>query len=386
MKSLALTVLFNLYVCGTLVGQTLPADYYFPLPTEKLELVNSEELAFRVDTVARGLDTPWGLAFLPNGSVLITERAGKLRIVRNGTLQQDSISGMPEVYANGQGGLLDIGLHPEYENNGWIYMTYSNPGEEGAHTAIMRTRLNGNSLIDQEVLFAAEPFTEKRQHFGSRIVFDKDQYLYFSIGDRGEKDNAQDLSEYGGSIIRLHDDGRVPSDNPFVKTSGARPEIYSYGHRNPQGLAVHPETGDIWSHEHGPRGGDEINIIRKGLNYGWPEISFGINYDGSVLTEHTEMEGMESPLHQWTPSIAPSGMDFVWSDRYDGWKGNLFSGALAFQLINRNVIENNQVIHEERMLEGIGRIRNIKMGPDGFLYILEENNGLIIRLLPEELK
>lgn len=378
----AVFILFNLSYANLLVGQTLPDDFYFPLTGDDLEVVNSEEQSFKVETVLSDLSTPWGIAFLPDGQVLITERSGDLRIVRDGKLSEEPINGVPEVLASGQGGLLDIMLHPEYEENGWIYITYSNPGDDGANTAIMRARLDGNSLTDQDVLFEAEPYYSRGVHFGSRIAFDRDGYLFFSIGDRGEKENAQDKSIYAGSILRLHDNGRVPSDNPFVDESNAKPEIYSYGHRNPQGMVLHPETGELWAHEHGPRGGDEINIIRKGGNYGWPETTYGIDYDGTEITEYTEKEGIESPVHYWDPSIAPSGMSFITGARYPGWKGDLFSGALSFQLINRNIIENNQVVHEERMLEGEGRYRNIKMGPDGFLYILEES-GNVLRLLPE---
>lgn len=374
-----LTLIFS----AVLSGQQLPEDYYFPMPEENLEVVETEDQSFRVQTVVSDLTFPWGIAFLPDGSVLITERPGNLRIIRDGVLQDEHIEGLPEVFATGQGGLLDIELHPDFEETGWIYLTYANPGTGGGHTAVMRARLNGNSLTDREVLFEAEPYTARGAHFGSRIAFDREGYLYFSIGDRGQMGDAQDKSMYAGTIIRLHDDGRIPSDNPFVDDPNARPEIYSYGHRNPQGLVMHPETGTIWSHEHGPRGGDEINIIRKGLNYGWPEITHGVNYNGSVITEHTEMEGMESPIHDWTPSIAPSGMDFISSDKYPGWQGDLFSGALAFRLVNRNVIENEQIIHEERILQGIGRVRDVKIGPDGFLYILEESAGRALRLIPE---
>ncbi|MEX0780517.1 MAG: PQQ-dependent sugar dehydrogenase [Balneolales bacterium] len=383
MKRLSIiSILFCIINTGSLYSQNISEDYYFPIPDTSLAVIDSEEQSFVVDTVVSNLTTPWGIAFLPDNTVLITERPGNLRLVRNGKLSEELVDGVPDVYASGQGGLFDIALHPDYDENGWIYITYANPGEEGGHTALMRAKLSGNSLTDQEVLFEANPFTTAGQHFGGRIAFDGNGYLFLSVGDRGDKEKAQDRSTYNGNIIRLHDDGRIPSDNPFVNESNSKPEIYSYGHRNPQGMVMHSETGMLWTNEHGPRGGDEINIIREGLNYGWPEISYGINYDGSILTELNQMEGMEQPTYYWKPSIAPSGMAFISSDRYTGWKDNLFSGALSFQLVSRSVVHNDRIIHEERLLEGIGRIRDIEMGPDGLLYILDESGGKVLRLYP----
>ncbi|MEX2435603.1 MAG: PQQ-dependent sugar dehydrogenase [Balneolaceae bacterium] len=358
-------------------------DEYFGLPTETGNVIESEELNFQVQTVVEGLEIPWGIAFLPDGDVLITERDGNLRIVKEGELQEEPISGVPEVWAESQGGLLDVTLHPNYEENGWIYMSYSKPGDGGANTAIIRGKLSDNTFTDIEELFVGEPFTDKGQHFGSRIVFDPEGYMYFSIGDRGQMDLAQDINSSNGKVYRLHDDGSIPDDNPFVGRDG-KDEAYNYGHRNPQGMDVHPETGIVWTHEHGPRGGDEINIEKPGANYGWPVISYGINYDGTVLTEETEKEGMEQPVTYYDPSIAPSGMTFVTGDTYPGWEGNIMVGALRFQLLSRVVLDGEEFVKEERLLEGIGRIRDVVQAPDGFIYFSNESEGTIHRILPVE--
>lgn len=356
---------------------------YFPMPETQGEIHESEEFNFEIQNVVEGLEIPWGMAFLPNGDVLITEREGNLRIVRDGELQQEPVSGVPEVWAEGQGGLLDVTLHPDYEENGWIYMSYSKPGDGGANTAIIRGKLNGNNFTNIEELFVGEPFTDRGQHFGSRIEFDPEGYMYFSIGDRGEMDLAQDINSSNGKVYRLHDDGSIPDDNPFVGTDG-KDEAFNYGHRNPQGMTVHPETGKVWTHEHGPRGGDEINIEGAGLNYGWPVISYGINYDGTVLTEETEREGMEQPVHYYDPSIAPSGMTFVTGDTYPGWEGNLMIGALRFQLLSRVVLDGDEFVREERLVEEIGRIRDVVQAPDGYIYFANETDGIIHRILPVE--
>lgn len=366
---------------------TASQQQYFPLPNESLEVHNSEELNFSVQTVVEGLEIPWGIAFLPDGNVLITERdTGNLRLVREGALVEDPISGVPESSPTGQGGLLDVELHPDYEENGWIYITYSKPGEVGQNTALIRAKYDAetHSLTDLEELFAATPTTEGGAHFGGRLVFDHDGYLYTAIGDRGSMDTAQDITNAHGNFYRLNDDGSIPSDNPFVGTEGMD-EIYSYGHRNIQGMDVHPETGIVWTNEHGPRGGDELNIQDKpGANYGWPEISYGINYDGTTLTEETEREGMEQPVTYWDPSIAPSGLAFVSGDKYPAWNGNVLNGALAFQLISRVVLDGNEFVREERLLEGIGRIREIEQGPDGYIYFTNESDGTLNRIIPVE--
>ena len=365
---------------------------YFPAPDQNLERISSDAQDFYVQTVLTGLSVPWGLAFLPDNRVLITERAGRIHIVENGRLREQPLDNVPQVHAHGQGGLLDIALHPDYENNGWIYITYSRPdGSGGSNTALSRMRMDGYAFTDVELLFSGEPTSNRRHHFGSRIVFDDDGYVYFSIGDRGLMATAQDLSTHAGVVIRLHDDGRVPSDNPFVDPANlpegqteARPEIYVYGSRNVQGMQLHPETREVWSHEHGPRGGDEINIIRAGLNYGWPEITHGINYDGSIITRDTAREGMEQPLLHWTPSIAPSGMAFVTGDRYPGWKNSLMVGTLAPRYLHRVELDGERVVAQEELLPGIGRVRDVRQAPDGYLYVAAENPGIIYRLIPAE--
>jgi glucose/arabinose dehydrogenase len=343
-----------------------------------------KEILFTAELVVGDLQIPWGMAFLPDGSMLITEKSGQLLHFKDGN--KTNIENVPAVYDRGQGGLLDIKLHPKYETNGWIYITYASAegDEKGGNTALMRAKLKDNSLIDKELLYKATPNTTKGQHFGSRIEFDNEGYLYFSIGERGEMDiNPQDLAVDGGKIYRLHDDGRVPKDNPFVGKTGAIPAIYSYGHRNPQGLVKHPETGALWDHEHGPRGGDEINIIKKGANYGWPVVTYGINYSGTPITDKTEMEGMEQPIHYWLPSIAPSGVTFVTSDTYPDWKGNLLVGSLAFQYLERLELKGEKVVYREKLLTDMGRVRDVRQAPDGFIYVAIEGKG-IYKLVPKK--
>jgi glucose/arabinose dehydrogenase len=347
------------------------------------DYISSETLNFQIDTIATGLNNPWGLTFLPNKDLLVTERDGEIRIIRDEKLLDQKISGVPKVYARGQGGLFEIELHPNYEDNGWLYLSYAAQGNGGGNTAIMRAKLSNFNLIEREVIFLAEPFLSGGTHFGGRMAFDRDGYLYFSIGDRGRQDNSQTLKNHCGKIFRLNDNGSIPGDNPFINESGAMPEIYTFGNRNPQGMAIHPETGEIWTHEHGPKGGDEINIIKSGTNYGWPEATYGKNYDGSIITEFTTKEGMADPLHYWEPSIAPSGMSFVTSDKYGVWKGNLLVGSLKFRYVARLEFGNNEVIHEEKLLENIGRVRAIAESPDGYIYISTESPGMVLRIVPE---
>ena len=342
------------------------------------------ENSFDLQPVVEGLNIPWGMAFLPDGSLLVTEKEGNLIHVKNNS--KTIIKGVPEVYLRGQGGLLDIALHPNYKDNGWIYLTYALADGQGSggNTALMRAKIDNNTLVSHELLYKATPNTTKGVHFGSRITFDNDGYLYFSIGDRGDHDlNPQDLSRDGGKIYRLHDDGQIPVDNPFFNTSDAKKAVYSYGHRNPQGMIKHPETGAIWTHEHGPKGGDEINIIKKGKNYGWPIITYGINYSGTPITDVTEMEGMEQPLYYWVPSIAPSGMAFVTSSVYPQWKGSLLVGSLSFQYLERLEIKDNKVVSREKLLVDIGRVRNVVQGPDGYIYVAIEGTG-IVKLIPKK--
>lgn len=332
--------------------------------------------------VVPDLEIPWAMTWLPDGSMLITEKKGSLLHVKDGI--KTNIKNMPEVYFRGQGGLLDIALHPKYETNDWIYMTYaSSEGElEGAHTALIRGQLKDNTLVNIEKLYKGSPNVSTSHHFGSRIAFDTEGYLYFSIGERGQRDvNPQDITRDGGKIYRLHDDGRIPEDNPFYTNTNAKKAIYSYGHRNPQGMAKHPETGQIWIHEHGPKGGDEINVIKKGANFGWPEITYGVNYSGTTITDETSRPGMEQPLHYWVPSIAPSGMAFVTSDHYPEWKNKVLVGSLKFQYLELLELKNNVVVQRTKLAENIGRIRDVRQGPDGYVYIAVEGSG-ILKLIP----
>ncbi len=347
------------------------------------EIHTPEESSFSTTLFVPDLQIPWGMVFLPDESLLITEKSGSLIHFKDG--EKKLIENCPEVYVRGQGGLLDIELHPNYENNGWLYLSYasSEGKEKGGHTTIMRAKLEGNALVEKQLLYKASPNTTRGQHFGSRIEFDNEGYLYFSIGERGERDvNPQDLSRDGGKIYRLHDDGRVPEDNPFIDKEGAKTAIFSYGHRNPQGLVKHPETGNIWDHEHGPRGGDEINIVTKGKNYGWPVVTYGINYSGSSITDDTELPGMEQPLYYWVPSIAPSGMAFVTSDKYPKWKGSILVGSLVFQYLERLELKDNKVVYREKLMDGIGRVRCVRQGPDGYIYVAVERKG-IYKLIPK---
>ena len=327
---------------------------------------------------------PWGLAWLPEGDMLITFRSGKLKRVKKDNLQSTQVSGLPKIAYGGQGGLLDIIAHPNYASNGWLYFSYVKENSDGnKSTAIMRAKLNGNSLIEQEDIYVAQAYASKGVHFGSRLAFDDKGYLYFSIGDRGQRDlNPQDISRDAGKVYRIHDDGRIPVDNPFVSETTAKSAIYSYGHRNPQGMAKHPTTGVIWSHEHGPRGGDEVNLIAKGKNYGWPIISYGVNYSGTTFTELTEKSGMEQPLWYWDPSIAPSGMTFVTSDKYPDWQGNLLVGSLKFGQVVMLILKGDKVEKAQVIKDDLTRVRNVKQGPDGYIYLALDGQG-IFRLMPK---
>ena len=339
---------------------------------------------YTTEVVVPKLDIPWGFVFLPDGALLITEKAGKLIHFKDGV--KTNIDGLPEVYLRGQGGLMDIELHPNYSENGWLYITYSSSdGEgEGGNTALIRAQLIDTKLTSVERLYKAEPNSKRGQHFGSRIEFDNDGYLYFSIGDRGNRDvNPQDITRDCGKIYRINDDGSIPNNNPFLEFPGAKTAIYSYGHRNPQGMICHPDTGEIWVHEHGPRGGDEINRIKKGKNFGWPLISYGINYSGTSFTDDTYLPGMEQPLFYWVTSIAPSGMAYVTSDVYKDWKNNLLIGSLKFEYLERLVLDNNKVVKREKLLEGMGRVRNVRQGPDGYIYASLESIG-ILKIVPNK--
>ena len=333
-------------------------------------------------TVVSDIAIPWGMAWLPDGALLVTEKSGTLYHIKNGV--QTTVKNVPKVYTRGQGGLLDIVLHPEYTKNGWIYITYvSDEGEgTGGNTKLIRAKLVDGGLTQIEALYKATPNTTKGQHFGSRIVFDNDGYLYFSVGERGEHFvNPQDLKRDGGKIYRLNDDGSIPKDNPYVGHNGVKEAIYTYGNRNPQGIAKNPVTGAIWAHEHGPKGGDEINIIKKGANYGWPVVTYGIDYDDTTISKETTKPGIENPIYYWLPSIAPSGMTFVTSDKYPEWKGHLLVGSLKFQYLELVKINGNKVIGRQKIATDVGRVRNVSQGPDGFIYMGVEGEG-IVKIIP----
>jgi aldose sugar dehydrogenase len=369
--------------CGSMhLGGSVGAEEVF-------ERVDSEQAAFAVDRLVDGLEHPWAMAFLPEGGMLVTEREGRLRLVTEDfELTPEPLAGVPTAFARGQGGLLDVVLHPDFEDNRLVYLSYAYLANGGAGTAVARGRLGDGALQDTEVIFESNGLASGGRHFGSRLLFDNDGYLYVTHGDRGERDEAQNLANHTGSLIRLHDDGRVPEDNPFVGRDDAMPEIFSYGHRNAQGIALHPETGVVWQHEHGPRGGDELNIIRPGgLNYGWPEVTQGVEYaTGRAIGLDEAPEGIEAPVHVWTPSIAPSGMAFYTGDAFPEWQGDLLVGALAYRLLARLELDDDTVVHEERLLEGdIGRIRDVRVGPDGLVYLLtDEADGGLYRLSPVE--
>ncbi len=349
---------------------------------------------YRVVPVADGFVVPWSIAFLPDGDMLVTERGGRLRIVRDGMLLPDPVPGIPEVVARGQGGLLEVLPHPDFATNRLIYISYSKAtgNSPGGTTSVIRGTFENDRFTMTDEIF--EAVSEGNGHYGCKLAFDEDGYLFLSVGDRQVAPRgdlaahpAQDISNHHGVIVRLHDDGSIPDDNPFVGQAGARPEIWSYGHRNPQGLAIQPGTGAVWSTEHGPQGGDEVNVSAPGANYGWPVIGYGVNYrSGSAIHEATHMEGMEQPLHIWVPSIGASGLAFYTGDQFPEWQGNLFAGGLAGQRIDRLTIEDGRIVASETVLQGMGRVRDVRQGPDGFIYVALEARGdgetPIVRLEP----
>ena len=350
------------------------------------QVITSEEHAFRVVRLVEGLEHPWGLAFLPDGGMLVTERPGRLRVVdKSGRLEPRPIAGLPRIVAQGQGGLLDVALHPRFTENNLVYLSFVARGEGGIGTEVARGRLAGNHLENVQVIFRLQPKSGTGRHFGSRLVFDREGYLFITLGDRGEQERAQRPDDHAGSVIRLHDDGRVPSGNPFVGKTGWKPEKFTLGNRNLQGAALHPQTGLLWTHEHGPQGGDEVNVIRAGANYGWPVITYGVNYGiGTKIGEGTEKAGMTQPVHYWVPSIAPSGMAFYAGDRFPRWRGDLFVGALRDEMLVRLKLDGEKVVKEERLLKGaLGRVRDVRSGPDGLLYLLTDSpSGALLRLEP----
>ncbi|MBF8268539.1 MAG: glucose dehydrogenase [Gammaproteobacteria bacterium] len=353
----------------------------------------SEQHNFNATAVVSNLANPWGMAFLPNGEVLVTERPGRLRLIQNGQLVDEAITGLPLIKEYGQGGLLGIALHPDFNNNHLLYLSYAGVENGNRGTEVLRGRLDGLALTDTKVIFKALPKRGGPVHFGSRLVFAPDGTLFISLGDRGAspaegtEQPAQRLDDHLGSLIRINDDGSVPRDNPFVENDQAMPEIFTLGNRNMQGMALNPATREIWTHEHGPQGGDEINIMRAGKNYGWPVITYGVNYGiGTKIGEGTHKEGMEQPLYKWVPSIAPSGMMFYTGDKFPQWQGDLFVGSLKFALLVRLELDGNQVVAEERLLTGVyGRIRDVVQGPDGYIYLLTDAaDGKLLKITPAD--
>ncbi|WP_417709087.1 PQQ-dependent sugar dehydrogenase [Roseibium aggregatum] len=342
----------------------------------------------QLETVGAGLSYPWGVAFLPNEGYLVTERDGTVMHI-DPSGRQSEVDGAPEVFAQGQGGLLDIALSPDFSSDRTVFLTYSQGSPAGAGTSLFRARLangfeGGFVLEDGQTIFSGNNKSYGGRHFGSRLAFAPDGTLFMTVGERGDGERAQDNSDHAGSVLRLTRDGQPAPDNPFVGRNDAKPEIWSYGHRNPQGAAIHPETGVLWTVEHGARGGDEINIPEAGKNYGWPVISYGRHYSGSKIGEGTSKDGMEQPIHYWDPSIAPSGMAFVTSDLYPEWKGDILVGALAGQHLARVDLEDGKVVGEEKLLTDLGeRIRDVRQGPDGYIYVLtDSDDGRLLRLKP----
>ena len=354
------------------------ASALFAVPAQaQAPVFKSSVHDYRLVTVADGLVQPWSMAFLPGGDLLVTERPGRLRIIRGGKLLPTPVSGVPEVAYRGQGGLLDVVAHPNFASNKLIYLSFSKPqGGGAATTAVVRGRFENNALVDAKEIFVADT-KGAPGHYGSRIAFDKSGMMFITVGERQvpstgdlEKHPAQDLSNHHGKVIRLFDDGRVPSDNPFMGKSGAKPEIWSYGHRNPQGLAIHPTTGEVWAVEHGPQGGDELNLIQKGLNYGWPVVGFGVNYGPGVAIHAATMRaGMEQPKNVWVPSIATSSLLIYTGDKFPAWKGSFFVGGLAGQRIVRLTYDGKVFNVEDNLVRNQGRIRDVKQGPDGYIYV-----------------
>jgi aldose sugar dehydrogenase len=339
----------------------------------------------QIEELATGLNHPWSLAFLPDGQMLVTERPGRLLIISSDGQEKTEVTGLPPISAKGQGGLLDVALHPQFNQNQLIYFSFSASGEGGVGTEVARAQLIDGRLRDIKRIFQLQPKSSTGRHFGSRLVFNREGLLYITLGDRGEKNRAQRLDDHAGSVIRLNDDGSIPVDNPFFGQTGNRYEIYSYGHRNMQGAALHPQTGLLWTQEHGPQGGDEVNIIRPGTNYGWPVITYGVNYgSGTKIGEGTHKEGMAQPIYTWVPSIAPSGMLFYTGDKFPHWKGNLFVGALKDQMLVRLELDGEKIIAEERMLKKtLGRIRDVRQGLEGYIYLLtDHDDGKLVRLRP----
>jgi glucose/arabinose dehydrogenase len=373
MKTLIIitTCLFSVFTFSSSKGTIKTQDFY-----------TSEDHRFSLQVVAKNLGVPWGFDFLPDKKIVLTEREGPIKIIDLDSGKITSLEGVPPVYAKGQGGMMDILVHPQFNKNKTLFFSFSKKVSTGYTTVIAKGRLEGKKLVSLREIFHAIPANKNTHHYGSRLALDKQGFLFFTVGDRGMRHQAQSLKTHMGKVLRIHQDGRIPKDNPFTQVSGARGEIWSTGHRNPQGLTFNPQTGDLWEQEHGPRGGDEINIIEKGVNYGWPVVTYGKEYWGPSIGEGAQKKGMKQPITYWVPSIAPCGLSFYRGDRYKAWKGSLFSGALRGAHLNRLVIKKGKVVKEERLLEKWGeRIRNVKEGPEGYLYI-SVDSGSLFKLLP----
>ena len=379
-----LVIILNLYLFAAAV--------YLPVTVAADNLkFTSSKANFTTEVIIEDLSHPWGMVFLNESDMLITERTGNLRKVVNWKLQDDEVQGLPDIHEFGQGGLLGITLHPDFEQNKLVYLSYSGKEKSLYGTEVLRGKLNNNRLEDIEVIFKAQPKQNRGYHFGSRLVFADDGTLFISLGDRGASPSqgrghpAQQLNNHIGSLIRINDDGTVPQDNPYLGKAGAKDEIYTIGNRNMQGMAINPQTREIWTHEHGPQGGDEINIMQAGINYGWPVITYGVNYgSGTKIGEGTHDRYMEQPIYKWVPSIAPSGMMFYSGDQFPQWKGNLFVGSLKFGNLVRLELNGNKIVDEERLLNfEFGRIRDVVQGPDGLIYLLtDSSNGKLLRISP----
>jgi len=378
-KVFSISILLGILIINYSCAQDIkPLDY------ESNNTILTSETNYEMELVFEDENIIWAIEFFDDNSILATVKSGSLFHYKDG--KKTEIKGLPEIYLRGQGGLMDIALHPDFKNNKWLYFSYASKGvgEKGGNTTIARAKLTDDTLVDLEVLYKGTPNSKKGQHFGGRLEFDNDNYLYFSIGDRGNREvNPQDITIDGGKIYRIKDDGTIPKDNPFYNTPNSKKAIYSYGHRNPQGMFKHPITGEIWTNEHGPRGGDEINIIKKGKNYGWPKITYGINYSGTTITKNKSLPDMEQPLYYWLPSIAPSSFEYISSNIYPNWNGSLIAGALVFSHIERIGLKNNKVVSRSKIAEGLGRPRDVKQGPDGFIYASIENKG-VYKILPKK--
>ena len=384
MRSMYVAALAVALSAAALAQAPFPRLQPLPVPDAPRDLDTIQQ-RIRVVPYVKGLAAPWSIAFLPNGDMLVTEKPGRLRIVRNGVLDAQPIAGVPQVVAMGQGGLLDVSPHPNFAQNRYLYLTYSKAGPQGNTTALARGTFDGKALTEVKDLFVADAWSMQTFHFGSRLTWGRDGTLFMTVGERNDRNRAQDTTHHAGKVLRLRDDGTVPPDNPFVGRTGYRPEIYSYGHRNPQALTTHPQTGAIWATEHGPQGGDELNVIQPGKNYGWPVATFGREYDGRLITNEAYRDGMEPPLTVWVPSIALSGMVFYTGDKYPAWKGSLFLGGMAGTQLHRVVFTEGGPQGREAMLTELRlRVRDVRQGPDGLLYLaIDANpNGAVLRLEP----